>query len=42
VVLDTLPSMEQAIALYRSLDFAESAPYLPMPTPGAVCYQLKL
>jgi ribosomal protein S18 acetylase RimI-like enzyme len=42
LVLDTLPSMEQAIALYRSLDFTELAPYLPVPTPGAVCYQLKL
>ncbi len=42
VVLDTLPSMGEAIALYRSLDFKEFAPYLAVPTPGAVCYQLKL
>src|SRR6266550_197173 len=37
VVLDTLPSMGEAIALYRSLDFKEVAPYLAAPTPGAVC-----
>jgi ribosomal protein S18 acetylase RimI-like enzyme len=42
VVLDTLPSMGEAIALYRSLDFKEFAPYLATPTPGAVCYQLTL
>jgi len=42
VVLDTLPSMDWAIALYRSLDFKEVAPYLAAPTPGAVCYQLRL
>jgi putative acetyltransferase len=42
VVLDTLPSMGEAIALYRSLDFKEVAPYLAAPTPGAVCYQLRL
>ena len=42
VVLDTLPSMDGAIALYRSLDFKEVAPYLAAPTPGAVCYQLRL
>jgi putative acetyltransferase len=42
VVLDTLPSMGGAIALYRSLDFEEVAPYLAAPTPGAVCYQLRL
>ena len=42
VVLDTLPSMGEAIALYRSLDFKECAPYLATPTPGAVCYQLTL
>src|SRR6266550_2728015 len=36
VVLDTLPSMGEAIALYRSLDFKKVAPYLAAPTPGAV------
>jgi hypothetical protein len=34
--------MSEAIALYRSLDFKEFAPYLAVPTPGAVCYQLRL
>jgi ribosomal protein S18 acetylase RimI-like enzyme len=42
MVLDTLPIMSEAIALYRSLDFKEFAPYLAVPTPGAVCYQLRL
>src|SRR6266850_1947784 len=42
MVLDTLPMMSEAIALYRSLDFKEVAPYLAAPTPGAVCYQLRL
>src|SRR6267378_6505501 len=42
MVLDTLPIMSEAIALYRSLDFKEVAPYLAAPTPGAVCYQLRL
>jgi len=39
VVLDTLPSMIQAQALYRSLGFRESAAYLASPTPGALCFE---
>jgi ribosomal protein S18 acetylase RimI-like enzyme len=36
VYLDTLPSMAEAIQLYRSLGFAEVAPYSPDPHPGAL------
>jgi len=41
MVLDTLPKLETAIALYRDLGFRETAPYLACPTPGAVCFELK-
>jgi putative acetyltransferase len=42
MVLDTLPKLETAIALYRDLGFRETSPYLPSPTPGAVCFELRL
>ena len=42
VVLDSLPKMREAIALYRSLGFREIPPYLEQPTPGALCFQLTL
>ena len=43
VVLDTMPKrMQEAVALYRSLGFRETAPYLPAPTPGALCLELPL
>jgi putative acetyltransferase len=42
LVLDTLPSMAQAQALYRSLGFRPTGPYLSCPTPGASCYELML
>lgn len=42
VVLDTLPKMRQAQALYRVLGFREIPPYLPVPTPGAICFELRL
>ena len=41
VVLDTLPKLAPAIALYRDLGFREIGPYLASPTPGAVCFELK-
>jgi ribosomal protein S18 acetylase RimI-like enzyme len=41
VVLDTLPKLAPAIALYRDLGFRECAPYLPSPTPGALCFELR-
>ena len=42
LVLDTLPKMRAAAALYRSLSFREIPPYLPLPTPGAICFELRL
>jgi putative acetyltransferase len=40
VVLDTLPKLAPAIALYRDLGFRETGPYLASPTPGAICFEL--
>jgi carbonic anhydrase len=42
LVLDTLPHMGEAHALYDSLGFRETAPYLALPTPGARCFELAL
>jgi ribosomal protein S18 acetylase RimI-like enzyme len=42
VVLDTLPKLAPAIALYRDLGFLEIGPYLESPTPGAICFELRL
>lgn len=42
LVLDTLPKMRDAIALYRSLGFRETGPYSPAPTPGARFFELSL
>ena len=42
VVLDTLPKLAPAIALYRDLGFRETAAYLASPTPGAICFELRL
>jgi ribosomal protein S18 acetylase RimI-like enzyme len=39
--LDTLPKMERAIALYRSLGFHEIPPYGDNP-PEAICFALEL
>jgi ribosomal protein S18 acetylase RimI-like enzyme len=39
--LDTLPSMEGAIHLYRKLGFQEIPPYGDNP-PEAICFELKL
>jgi ribosomal protein S18 acetylase RimI-like enzyme len=42
VVLDSLPSMQEALGLYRSLGFRAIPPYLAEPTAGASCFELKL
>ena len=42
VVLDTLPKLAPAIALYRDLGFRETGAYLAAPTPGALCFELRL
>ena len=42
IVLDTLPKLLPAIALYRDLGFRETAPYLASPTPSALCFELKI
>jgi ribosomal protein S18 acetylase RimI-like enzyme len=42
IKLDSLPSMDAAIALYKSFGFAPVAPYGSHPYPGLICLGLKL
>jgi len=42
IVLDTLPKMREAQELYRTLEFRPIPPYLENPTPGALCFELRL
>ena len=42
MVLDTLPSMEAAHKLYRTLGFSEIPPYPKNPIPGALFFELSL
>jgi GNAT superfamily N-acetyltransferase len=42
LLLDTLPKMASAIALYGALGFARRGAYSPQPTPGALFFELRL
>ncbi len=42
LLLDTLPKMASAIALYRELGFARRGAYSSQPTPGALFFELRL
>ena len=42
LMLDTLPQMQEAMKLYRSLGFVERGPYTYSPTPGAIFFELSL
>ena len=42
IVLDTLPQMREAQAMYAWLGFRPIGPYLREPTPGALCFELRL
>ena len=42
MVLDTLPSMQEAHKLYRALGFHEIPPYSKIPIPGALFFEYSL
>jgi GNAT superfamily N-acetyltransferase len=42
LLLDTLPKMAPAIALYGALGFVSRGPYAALPTPGALFFELRL
>jgi GNAT superfamily N-acetyltransferase len=42
LLLDTLPKMAPAIALYGALGFVARGPYAARPTPGALFFELRL
>lgn len=42
MLCDTMPVMRRALEMYARIGFEETAPYLPEPTPGAICFRLAL
>jgi putative acetyltransferase len=42
MLCDTMPVMGRALAMYDRLGFERTGPYLPEPTPGAICFRLVL
>ena len=42
LVGDTMPVMQQALALYERMGFHRTSPYLSEPTPGAICIRLAI
>ena len=42
LLLDTLPKMASAIALYGAVGFVRRGAYSPQPTPGALFFELRL
>lgn len=42
MVLDSLPSLEKAVSIYKSMGFCETEPYYNNPIPGAVYLRLDL
>ena len=42
MLLDTLPTMREALMLYAVLGFTSAEPYLDAPAPGALCFEKAL
>ena len=42
LVGDTMPVMQEALALYQRMGFQRTSPYLTEPTPGAICIRLAI
>ena len=42
MVGDTMPVMQQALAMYERMGFERTGPYSEKPTPGAIFIRMKL